>query len=344
MDMRLLGRSGLQVSALSFGTMTFGGRGDRFESMGSTGVDGARRQLDICREAGVNLVDTADVYSQGLSEEILGEAPGASREEWVLATKVRGRMGEGPNDVGLSRHHIIQGCEASLRRLGTDWIDLYQVHGFDSLTPLDETLGALDALVQSGKVRYIGCSNYSAWHLMKALGVSERDGYEPFVCQQVHYSLVSRELEHELVPLSLDQGVGILVWSPLAGGFLSGKFRRGQSDSEDTRRAALGTPGGIDEEDGFAVVDVLAEIAEGRGVSVAQVALNWVKAKPGVTSIIIGARTDEQLMDNLAAATWDLTAEEMGRLDEVSHARIPYPYWHQRQFSSDRMPELGVPA
>jgi aryl-alcohol dehydrogenase-like predicted oxidoreductase len=338
MDMRFLGRSGLQVSVLSFGTMTFGGRG-RFEAMGSTGVRDARRQLDMCLDAGVNLVDTADVYSAGLSEEIVGEALGPKRDRVVLATKVRGRMGEGPNDLGLSRHHIVRACEASLRRLGTDWIDLYQVHGWDSLAPLEETLDALDALVTSGKVRYIGCSNYSAWHLMKALCISERDGLERFVSQQVNYSLVARELEHELVPLSLDQGVGILVWSPLAGGFLSGKFRRGQADPEDTRRAALGSPGGIDEDQGFSIIEVMDEIAGARGASVAQVALNWLIAKPGVTSVIIGARTDEQLRDNLAAASWELSPEELGRLDEVSERPLPYPYWHQRQFAADRMPE-----
>ena len=340
MDLRFLGRSGLQVSVLSFGTMTFGGAG-RFEAMGSTGVEDARRQLDLCLDAGVNLVDTADVYSQGLSEEILGEALGSKRDRVVLATKVRGRMGDGPNDVGLSRHHIVRACEASLRRLGTDWIDLYQVHGWDSLTPLEETLDALDSLVRAGKVRYVGCSNYSAWHLMKALAISERDRLERFVVQQVHYSLVSRELEHELVPLALDQGVGVLVWSPLSGGFLSGKFRRGQSAPEETRRAALGTPGSFDEEQGFRILDVVHEIAEARAVSVAQVGLNWLRARPGVTSIIVGARTDEQLRDNLAAASWELSEDEVRRLDEVSERPLPYPYWHQRQFAADRMPEWG---
>jgi aryl-alcohol dehydrogenase-like predicted oxidoreductase len=287
-------------------------------------------------------VDTTDVYSQGLSEEILGEALGSKRDRVVLATKVRGRMGEGPNDVGLSRHHIVQACEASLRRLGTDWIDLYQVHGWDSLTPLEETLDALDSLVRAGKVRYIGCSNYSAWHLMKALSISERESFERFTIQQVHYSLVSRELEHELVPLALDQGVGILVWSPLSGGFLSGKFRRGESAPEETRRAALGTPGAFDEEQGFRILDVVHEIVEDRGVSVAQVALNWLRAKPGVTSVIVGARTDAQLRDNLAAASWELSPDEMRRLDAVSERPLPYPYWHQRQFAADRMPEWAV--
>jgi aryl-alcohol dehydrogenase-like predicted oxidoreductase len=338
MDIRLLGRTGLQVSALSFGTMTFGGRG-RFGAIGSTGVEDARRQLEICLDAGVNLIDTADVYSEGLSEEILGEALGARRDRVVLATKVRGRMGEGPNDVGLSRHHIIQACEASLRRLRTDWIDLYQVHGWDSLTPLEETLGALDTLVASGKVRYIGCSNYSAWHLMKALSISERESLERFVVQQVHYSLVSRELEHELVPLSVDQGVGILVWSPLSGGFLSGKFRLGHSAPEDTRRATLGSPGSFDEAQGFRILEVVEEIARDHGASVPQVALNWLRAKPGVTSVIVGARTDEQLGDNLAAASWELSPDEVARLDEVSERPLPYPYWHQREFAADRMPE-----
>ena len=338
--MRFLGNTGLQVSALSFGTLTFGGRG-RFGAMGNVGVEGARRMVDMCIDAGVNLFDTADVYSEGASEEITGQALGKKRDGVVLATKVRGRMGEGPNDVGLSRHHIIRGCEESLRRLGTDYIDLYQVHGWDGITPLEETLSALNDLVRSGKVRYIGCSNYSAWHLMKALAISERDGFERFASQQVNYSLVARELENELVPLSLDQGVGILVWSPLAGGFLSGKFRRGSGDPDGTRRAVLGSPGNFDEEKGFDIVEALDEVAGAHGASVAQAAINYLLRKPGVTSVIIGARTEEQLADNLATANWEMTPEEVGRLDEVSATPHIYPYWHQRQFASDRIPEFA---
>jgi aryl-alcohol dehydrogenase-like predicted oxidoreductase len=309
--------------------------------VGSTHVDEARRLVDLCLEAGVNLFDTADVYSQGASEEILGQALGKRRGDVILATKVHGRMGDGPNDVGQSRHHIIRACEDSLRRLGTDYIDLYQVHGFDALTPLEETLGALDDLVRSGKVRYIGCSNYSAWQLMKALCVSERKGLERFASQQVYYSLVARELEYELVPLSLDQGLGILVWSPLAGGFLSGKFRRGQAGPEGTRRSQRGDPGTIDEEKGYGIVDVLEEIAREHDATIAQAALNWVLRKPGVTSVIVGARTEEQLRDNLEAASWQMTEEEVRRLDEVSATPPIYPYWHQRRFNSERIPQAG---
>jgi aryl-alcohol dehydrogenase-like predicted oxidoreductase len=341
MEMRFLGSSGLRVSALAFGTMTFGGTNEFFRKVGSTQIDEARQLVDLCLEAGVNLFDTADVYSQGASEEILGQALSKRRDDVILATKVHGRMGDGPNDVGQSRHHIIRACEDSLRRLGTDYIDLYQVHGFDALTPLEETLGALDDLVRSGKVRYIGCSNYSAWHLMKALCVSERKGLERFVSQQVYYSLVARELEYELVPLSLDQGLGILVWSPLAGGFLSGKFRRGQPGPEGTRRSQRGDPGTIDEEKGYDIVDVLEEIAREHDATIAQAALNWVLHKPGVTSVIVGARTEEQLRDNLAAASWEMTEEEVQRLDEVSATPLIYPYWHQRRHNSERIPQAG---
>ena len=340
MDMRFLGRTGLQVSALSLGTMTFGGEG-RFGAMGNLGVDDARTFVDRCLDAGVNLFDTADVYSTGASEEILGQALGDRRDEIVLATKVRGRMGEGANDVGLSRHHIISGCEASLRRLGTDYIDLYQVHGWDSLTPLQETLGALDDLVHSGKVRYVGCSNYSAWHVMKALGISERNDLERFCSQQVNYSLVARELEYELVPLSLDQGLGILVWSPLAAGFLSGKFRRGQDPPDGSRLAQMDAPGTIDEERGYDIVDALVEIGEAHDVSPAQVGINWLTRKRGVTSVIIGARNLEQLEDNLKAAEWEMSDDELARLDELSEPPQIYPYWHQRKFAADRIPEFA---
>jgi aryl-alcohol dehydrogenase-like predicted oxidoreductase len=340
MEMRLLGRSGLRVSALSFGTMTFGGRG-RFANMGSVGVEEATAMVDRCLEAGVNLFDTADMYSGGLSEEVLGQALGKRRDEVLVATKLNSRMGEGPNDLGQSRHHIVRACEASLRRLGTDHIDLYQVHGIDELTPPEESLHALDDLVRAGKVRYIGCSNFSAWHLMKQLAVSERCGFERFVSLQAYYNLVARELEHELVPLCLDQGVGILVWSPLAAGFLSGKFRRGQGDLEGTRRSAQGDPGTIDEEQGFDVVDALDDVAKARGVSVPQVALNWLLRRPGVTSVVVGARTLDQLADNLVAASWELTPDEVRRLDEVSARPLPYPYWHQRKFNGDRLVHLA---
>ena len=341
MELRFLGRSGLQVPALSFGTMTFGGEGF-FESMGKTQVDEARTLIDTCLAAGVNLFDTADMYSYGASETILGQALGNRRKDVLIATKVFARMGEGPNEVGLSRHHVMHACEASLRRLGTDYIDLYQVHSFDSLTPIEETLRALDDLVRTGKVRYIGCSNYSGWQLMKAQAISERQGLERFIAQQIHYSLISREAEHELVPVGLDQGVGILVWSPLAFGFLTGKFRRGQARGAESRQATVEIPGLFDEQRGYAIVEAAGEIAKARGVSAAQVALNWLRQKPGVTTLIMGARNKQQLQDNLAAASWELTEHEMRRLDEVSAVPVPYPYWHQRKYAGERNP--GLPA
>ncbi|MBW4429148.1 MAG: aldo/keto reductase [Nostoc desertorum CM1-VF14] len=339
MEMRFLGKSGLQISVLSFGTMTFGGS-DFFQEIGATQVDEAQHLIDICLDAGVNIFDTADVYSNGLSEEILGKALGKRRSDVIIATKAYGRMGKGANDTGLSRYHLIRACEDSLRRLNTDYIDLYQVHGFDALTPLEETLRALDSLVRSGKVRYIGCSNYSAWHLMKALSVSERLNLERYVSQQVYYSLVARELEFELIPLGLDQGVGILVWSPLAFGFLSGKYRRGQPQPEGTRRAKIDDIGTVsDVEKGYDIVEVLHEVANNRGVSVAQVALNWLLRQSGITSVIIGARNEQQLRDNLGAAQWELTPEEVNRLNQVSAIAPIYPYWHQRKFGAERIPQ-----
>ena len=337
MELRLLGRTGLRVSALTLGTMTFGGAG-RFGKIGATQVDEARELIDLCLEAGVNLFDTADIYSDGLSEEILGQALGKRRDQVLVATKLNGRMGDGPNDAGSTRHHVVRACEASLRRLGTDWIDLYQVHGVDELTAMEQTLRALDDLVRAGKVRYVGCSNFSGWHLMKALGISGRLDLERYASLQAYYSLVARELEWELVPLCLDQDVGILVWSPLSGGFLSGKFRRDTPAVAGTRRTELGSVP-MDEERGFRVVDALDEIARERGVSVAQVALNWLLRKPGVTSLVVGARNREQLADNLAAATWELTPEEVAALDEVSTGPLPYPYWHQRLFNAERLRE-----
>src|SRR5918992_1367002 len=345
MEFRLLGGSGLKVPVLSLGAAPFGGGNEFFKQWGSTDVKEATRLVDISIDAGVNLFDTADVYSQGLSEEILGKAIAGRRDKVLIATKATFKMGDGPNDIGSSRFHLIQACEASLRRLGTDYIDLYQLHGFDALTPLEETLGALDDLVRSGKVRYIGCSNYSAWHLMKALCISERKGLERFVSQQVYYSLVARELEYELVPLSLDQGLGILVWSPLAAGFLSGKFRRGRPAPNGSRRSQRGDPGTIEEERGYDVIEVLDEIAGEHDATIAQAALNWVLRKQGVTSVIVGARTEEQLRDNLKAASWEMTEEEVRRLDKVSATPPIYPYWHQRRFNSERIPQdVGASA
>jgi len=336
MEYRQLGRSGLKVSTITLGTMGFGGTGWA-TPVGNLDVKAARQQIDICLEAGVNLIDTADIYSAGLSEEILGEALGADRDQVLIATKVRGVMGSGPNDEGLSRHHILRAVEASLRRLGTDYIDLYQVHEWDGLTPQEETLSALDTLVQSGKVRYIGSSNYTARQLMKALWISDLRGYEPYVSQQVYYSLQARDAENELIPIAIDEGLGVLVWSPLAGGLLSGKYRRGQEAPEGTRRFEGWTEPPVNDEDRlYDTVDVLVEIGQGYGVSAAQVALAYTLAKPAVTSVIIGARTEEQLRDNLAAAGLTLTAAEFDRLDTVSRVPLLYPYWHQANVQPGR--------
>jgi aryl-alcohol dehydrogenase-like predicted oxidoreductase len=337
MDYRQLGRSGLRVSALTLGTMTFGG-GGRFANVGSTDVDGARRHIDMCLDAGVNLIDTADVYSAGASEEIVGQALAGRRDRVLLATKARMAMGEGPNDAGLSRHHLIRACEASLRRLGTDHIDLYQVHEWDGQTPLEETLEALDDLQRAGKIRYAGCSNYAGWQLSKALGISERRGFVRFVSQQIYYSLQSRDAEYELVPAGIDQDVGILVWSPLAGGLLSGKYRRGQDGPAGARHLTdWGEPPVRDEEQTYDVIEAAVEIGERHGVSAAQVALAWLLGRPGVASLVVGARTDEQLADNLAAAQLELSEGERARLDALSAPPLIYPHWHQAKTAADRL-------
>src|SRR3712207_1598401 len=343
MEYRRLGRSGLFVSSLILGTMTFGGRGDFGKVVGATDVAGARRQVDMCLEAGVNLFDTADIYSDGRSEEVLGEAIKGRRDALLLATKVRMPAGEGPNDTGLSRFHVVRQCEESLRRLGTDHIDLYQVHEWDGLTPLEETLEALDTLVRSGKVRYVGSSNYSGWQLMKALGVSERLGLQRYVSQQIHYTLQAREAEYELVPIALDQECSILVWSPLAGGLLSGKYRRAEGAKEGRHLEGWDEPPVRDPGKLYDVVDVLVEVAEGRGVSAAQVALSWLLGRPGLASVIIGARTDEQLADNLQAAELVLSEEERRRLNEVSAPPLIYPFWHQAKTASDRLGPADLP-
>ena len=337
MQYRQLGRTGLRVSTLTLGTMGFGGTGWA-GPVGKIDVDGAREQIAIAREAGVNLIDTADVYSAGLSEEILGKALGSSREEVLIATKVRMPMGGGPNDAGLSRHHIIRGVEASLRRLGTDYIDLYQVHEWDGQTPLEETLGTLDDLVRSGKVRYVGCSNYAAWHMMKALGIAELRQLERFASTQVYYSLQNRHIEAEIVPVSLDQGVGILVWSPLAGGLLSGKYRRGvQAPAGSRHLSDWDEPPVNDEDKLYDTIELAVKIGESHGVSAAQVSLAYILQKPGVTSAVVGARTAEQLRDNLAAADLVLTSDEIAALDDVSGEPLRYPFWHQAKTSADRL-------
>ena len=338
MEYRQLGASGLKISTITMGTMTFGG-GGKFASVGNTGTKDAREQIHLCLDAGVNLIDTANVYSDGVSEEIIGDVLGGARPaDVLLATKVRFNMGAGPNDGGLSRYHIVRQCEASLKRLRTDVIDLYQVHQWDGLTPLDETLEALDSLARQGKVRYIGCSNYSAWHLMKALGISASEGRQRFVSQQIHYSLEAREVEYELMPISLDQGLGVLAWSPLAGGLLSGKHRRDMAAPEGTRQLAGWVEPPIrDEARLWRIVDEIVAIADARGVSGAQVSLAWLLGRDGMTSIVIGARTTAQFRDNLAAAKLVLTPDERARLDAVSAPPLLYPYWHQAMTASDRL-------
>jgi aryl-alcohol dehydrogenase-like predicted oxidoreductase len=327
MNLRILGNTGIKVSEICFGTMTFAGKGF-WENIGKVDQQLANKLVSMSLDAGVNFFDTADVYSQGASEELLGKALGERRKEIILATKVRGRVGPGPNDIGLSRRHIIEGCDASLRRLGTDYIDLYQVHSFDPITPLEETLDALSDLVHQGKVRYIGCSNFSGWQLMKALAISAADGFERFVTLQAYYSLVGRDLELELVPLCRDQKLGVLPWSPLAGGFLTGKFRRGQKPPEGARRSAPeGTFIKFNEEMGYAIVDELDKIARAHNASIAQAALNYLLRKSIVSSVIIGARNAEQLADNLKAGDWEMTPEEVARLDELSMPPRIYPNW-----------------
>lgn len=332
MEYRHLGTCGLKVSALSFGTATFGGGSEFFKAWGSVDVESAARQLGISLDAGVNLIDTADVYSRGMAEQILGKALGSRRADVLVATKATYRMADGPNDIGSSRHHLIRACEASLKRLGTDYIDLYQLHGFDMSTPVEETLRALDDLVRSGKVRYVACSNFSAWQLMKSLAISRAEHLERYVAHQAYYSLLGREFEWELMPLARDQGVGTIVWSPLGWGRLSGKIRRGQIPPAGSRLSALGAAApATDDEFLFGIVDVLDELASETGRSIPQVAINWLLRRPTVATVIVGARTDEQLIENLAAVGWELTEAQVARLDAASEVKLPYPYNQHRQ-------------
>ncbi len=327
MEYRTLGRSGLKISTLTMGTMTFGGQG-AFAKVGNTDLAEARRQIDLCLDVGINLIDTANMYSAGRSEEIVGEALGGKRKNDVLiATKARMKIGTGPNDEGLSRYHLIRECEKSLKRLKTDVIDIYFMHEWDGVTPLEETLSALDMLVRQGKVRYVGCSNYSGWHIMKALGIAEREHYPRFVTQQIHYTLEAREAEYELLPISVDQGLGVLVWSPLAGGLLSGKYTRDKATARQL--AGWSEPPIRDEDRLWRIVDALVEIGGKRGVSAAQVALAWLLGRPAVTSLVIGGRNEAQFRDNIAAASLVLSEEERTRLDAVSRPPVLYPYWHQ---------------
>jgi aryl-alcohol dehydrogenase-like predicted oxidoreductase len=332
---RPLGRTGLRVSELCFGTMTFGGEGV-YKVIGSTAQAEADRMVGLCIDAGINFFDTADTYSAGRAEEILGRALGARRKEVVLATKVRGRVGPGPNAVGLSRGHILDGIDASLRRLGTDYVDLYQIHGYDALAPWDETLRALDDLVRAGKVRYIGASNLAAWQLMKALGISERDRLARFETIQSYYSLAGRDLERELVPLMQSEGVGLLVWSPLAGGFLGGKFARDRQKPGETRRASFNFPP-VDETRGYAVLDALAEVGREQNASVARLALAWLLHQRVTTSVIVGARDEAQLRDNLAASEVKFTDDQLARLDRASALPSEYPGWMIAVQQRDRL-------
>ena len=335
MEYRQLGRSGLMVSVLTMGTMTFGGKGN-FAKVGSTDVAGAKRQVAMAVEAGVNLFDTADVYSSGVSEEIVGEAI-AGHKDLLVATKARFGMGAGPNNRGLSRYHLVRACEASLRRLAVETIDLYQLHEWDGLTPVQEILEALDLLQRQGKIRYVGCSNFSGWHIMKALAVAERERLPRFISQQIHYTLQAREAEQELVPIAIDQGLGILVWSPIAGGLLSGKYRRDQPQPEGRALNKWTEPPVHDETKLYDIIDELVRIAEARNVPAAQVALAWLLGRPAVTSVIIGARTDDQLRQNLGAGDLKLTAEERASLDAVSAGPLAYPYWHQAASAAERL-------
>ena len=339
MEYRQLGNSGLKVPVLSFGTATFGGSNEFFQAWGSTQVQEATRLVDICLEAEVNLFDTADVYSNGMSEEVLGKAVAGRRDKVLIATKASFAMGPGPNDRGNTRFHLIRACEASLKRLGTDYIDIYQMHGFDALPPVEETLSALENLVAAGKVRYIGCSNFSGWHLMKSLSASERYGWSKYVSHQVYYSLIGRDYEWELMPLGVDQKVGALIWSPLGWGRLTGKIRRGAPLPAVSRlpmTAQMGPP--VSDEHVYKVVDALDEVAKETGKSVPQIALNWLLQKPTVTSVIIGARNEDQLRQNLDAAGWNLTPEQVARLDAASAVTLPYPYWHQQAVAAERNP------
>ena len=339
MEFRQLGRSGLRVPVLAFGSATFGGGNDFYRAWGSTDVTEAKRLVDLCLDAGVSFFDTANSYSTGMAEEILGAALAGRRQEVILASKATFPMGSGPNDAGSSRHFLRRACEDSLKRLRTDHIDVYYMHGFDENTPIDETLKTLDALVTSGKVSYIACSNFSGWQVMKSLAISDRYGWPPYVAHQAYYSLVAREYEWELMPLAIDQGIGTVAWSPLAGGALSGKVRRGQPIPEGSRVAQLGLERAGDVERLFDIVGVLEDIAKETGKTVSQVAINWVLYRPTVASVVIGARSETQLRENLAAAAWRLDAAHVARLDAVSNRRPIYPYWHQRL-----NPRLVTPA
>ncbi len=341
MEYRRLGNSGLKVPALTLGTGTFGGGGELFKAWGTTDVAEATKLVDICLDAGLTMFDSADIYSQGAAEEILGQAIKGRREKVLISTKGTFRFGDGPNDVGSSRMHLTEAVEGSLRRLGTDHIDLYQLHGFDAQTPVEETVGTLDDLVRAGKIRYVGCSNFSGWHLMKSLAVSDRYGLARYCAHQAYYSLVGRDYEWELMTLGLDQGVGAVVWSPLGWGRLTGKIRRGQPLPANSRlksKASNDAGPPIPDEYLYNVVDALDEVAKDTGKLVPQVALNWLLQRPTVSTVIIGARNEEQLKQNLATVGWNLTKEQVAKLDEASETTKAYPYWHQAMFERNPSP------
>jgi len=341
MEYRLLGGSGFKVPALSFGTGTFGGGNEFFRAWGDTDAKGATRLVDICLDAGLTMFDSADIYSNGLAEEVLGKAIAGRRDRVIVSTKATFRAGEGPNDVGSSRHHLLRAVDGSLRRLGTDYVDLFQLHGFDAQTPIEETVGALDDLVRAGKIRYVGCSNFSGWHLMKSLAVSEKYGLARYVAHQAYYSLVGREYEWELMPLALDQKIGTVVWSPLGWGRLTGKIRRGQPLPKVSRlhkTADDGPP--VADEYLYRVVDALDAVAKETGKTVPQIALNWLLQRPTVANVIVGARNEEQLRQNLGAVGWALTPEQVAALDAASATTPVYPYWHQRGFAERNPPPV----
>ena len=343
MDYRRLGQSGFKVPVLSLGTGTFGGGNEFFKAWGTTEADEATRLVDICLDAGLTMFDSADIYSHGMAEEILGKAIQGRRDRVLISTKATFRFGEGPNDVGSSRFHLIRAVEGSLKRLGTDYIDLFQLHGFDAMTPVEETLSTLDTLVKAGKIRYIGCSNFSGWHLMKSLAVSEKYGLTRYVAHQAYYSLIGRDYEWELMPLGLDQGVSAVVWSPLGWGRLTGKIRRGQPLPEKSRlqsQKVVDIGPQVSDEEVYKVVDALDQIAEETGKSVPQIALNWLLQRPTVATVVIGARNEEQLRQNLGAVGWNLTPDQVARLDAASAPKIPYPYWHQNGFAERNPPPV----
>jgi aryl-alcohol dehydrogenase-like predicted oxidoreductase len=335
MEYRQLGNAGLRVPVLSFGAATFGGSGDFFKAWGNTDVEEATRLVNLCVDAGINMFDTANVYSRGVSETILGKAITGLRNKVLISTKATFPMSDEVNDYGSARSNLIKACEDSLKRLDTDYIDIYHMHGFDANTPVEETLKALDHLVQAGKVRYIACSNFSGWHLMKSLSTSERYGWAKYIAQQSYYSLLNRDFEWELMPLGIDQKIGTIVWSPLASGLLTGKYRRDKPLPQDARVAQGGSPvpdESVDYERLYKIVDVLDEVALETGKTIAQVSLNWLLQRPTVSNIIIGARNEEQLKQNIGVTGWNLTTEQVKKLDAVSDIQPPYPYWHQRQF------------